>query len=76
MDKNWLPEGHHWGLRIEHRRLPDAGPFTGGGHKLIWHTTEGGASTRCGGCCGTRTPRRTSSSTPAEETPRSTSASP
>jgi hypothetical protein len=41
MDKNWLPEGHHWGLKIEHRRLPDAGVFTGGGHKLIWHTTEG-----------------------------------
>jgi hypothetical protein len=42
MDNLWLPEGHHWGLRIEHRRLPDAGEFTGGGHKLIWHTTEGG----------------------------------
>lgn len=41
MDRNWLPEGRHWGLRIEHRRLNDAGPFTGGGHKLIWHTTEG-----------------------------------
>jgi hypothetical protein len=41
MDKNWLPEGHHWGLKIEHRRLPDAGVFIGGGHKLCWHTTEG-----------------------------------
>jgi hypothetical protein len=41
MDKNWLPEGHHWGLKIEHRRLPDAGAFTSGGHKLCWHTTEG-----------------------------------
>lgn len=42
MDKLWLPEGHHWGLNIQHRRLPDAGPFDGGaGHKLVWHTTEG-----------------------------------
>jgi hypothetical protein len=40
MDRNWLPEGHHWGLKIEHRPLPDAGPFVGGGHKLIWHTAE------------------------------------
>ena len=41
MDQNWLPEGHHWGLKIEHKMLPNAGPMTGGGHKLIWHTTEG-----------------------------------
>jgi len=41
MDKNWLPEGHHWGLNIEHKRLADAGAFSGGGHKLVWHTTEG-----------------------------------
>lgn len=41
MNEQWLPEGRHWGLKIEHRPLPDAGPFTGGGHKLIWHTTEG-----------------------------------
>jgi hypothetical protein len=26
MDKNWLPEGHHWGLRIEHRRYPTQAP--------------------------------------------------
>jgi hypothetical protein len=42
MDPNWLPEGRHWGLKIEHRELPNAGDFTGGGHKLVWHTTEGG----------------------------------
>ena len=41
MDRNWLPEGHHWGLKIEHRPLGAAGIFTGGGHKLVWHTTEG-----------------------------------
>jgi hypothetical protein len=34
MDNLWLPEGHHWGLRIEHRELPIAGDFTCGGHKL------------------------------------------
>lgn len=42
MNEVWLPEGHHWGLNISHRRLPDSGPFTGGGHKLVWHTCEGG----------------------------------
>jgi hypothetical protein len=36
----WLPEGAHWDLNIEHAQLPDAGEFTGGGHKLVWHTTE------------------------------------
>jgi len=40
MDELWLPEGHHWDLHIEHKPLPDAGPFTGGGWKLVWHTTE------------------------------------
>jgi len=42
MNDLWLPEGRHWGLNIEHRELPNAGAFTGGGHKLVWHTTEGG----------------------------------
>lgn len=37
----WLPEGLHWGLQIEHRPRPDAGFFTSGGWKAIWHTTEG-----------------------------------
>ncbi len=41
INPNWLPEGDHWGLRIRRRELPNAGDFTGGGHKLIWHTTEG-----------------------------------
>jgi hypothetical protein len=36
----WLPEGAHYDLNIEHGPLPDAGPFTGGGWKLCWHTTE------------------------------------
>src|SRR4051812_39156353 len=36
----WLPEGHHWDLHIEHAQLPDAGAFTSGAPKLIWHTTE------------------------------------
>lgn len=40
MDMLWLPEGHHWDLHIEHARLLDAGTFTGGGHKLVLHTTE------------------------------------
>lgn len=40
MDKLWLPEGHHWDLHIEHEPLEDAGPFTGGGWKLVLHTTE------------------------------------
>lgn len=42
MDKLWLPKGRHWGLVIEHQRLEDAGPFSGGtGNRLVWHTTEG-----------------------------------
>lgn len=39
MDKLWLPKGHHWDLHIEHDRSGDAGPFTGGGWKLLWHIT-------------------------------------
>lgn len=40
MDTAWLPQGHHWNLHIEQERLLDAGSFTGGGWKLLWHTTE------------------------------------
>lgn len=40
MDTAWLPEGHHWDLHIEREPLEDAGTFTGGGWKLLWHTTE------------------------------------
>lgn len=40
MSDLWLPEGPHWDLNIEHSQLDDAGPFTGGGWKLTWHTTE------------------------------------
>lgn len=40
MDKLWLPTGHHWDLHILHYRAEDAGTFTGGGHGLLWHTTE------------------------------------
>lgn len=40
MDKLWLPEGHHWDLHIEHDRHEDAGTFTGGGAKILLHTTE------------------------------------
>lgn len=36
----WLPEGHFFDLHIEHRPLEDAGDFTGGGNKWVWHTTE------------------------------------
>lgn len=38
-DSLWLPRGDHWDLRIEHKQLPDAGAFTGGGWKLVWHIT-------------------------------------
>lgn len=40
MTGTWLPEGFHYGLHIEHHPLEDAGPFTGGGNKWEWHTTE------------------------------------
>jgi hypothetical protein len=40
MNNAWLPEGHVWDLHIEHDRAPDdAGQFTGGGWKLVWHVT-------------------------------------
>ena len=44
MSNIWLPEGNHqkgWGLSISKEIMEDAGQFTGGGHKLIWHTTQG-----------------------------------
>lgn len=37
----WLPTGTHWGLHIEHKPRPDAGTFSSGGWKHIWHTCEG-----------------------------------
>jgi hypothetical protein len=40
VSSQWLPEGHHWDLHIEHKPLENAGTFTGGGKKLCWHTTE------------------------------------
>lgn len=36
----WLPEGLHYGLHVEHHPLEAAGPFIGGGNKMLWHTTE------------------------------------
>lgn len=44
MSNVWLPTGDHqekWGLTLHKERMEDAGPFTGGGWKLCWHTTEG-----------------------------------
>lgn len=46
MNRLWLPQGDHrkgWGLLIAYDRAEDAGNFVGGGHKLCWHTTEGGS---------------------------------
>lgn len=40
MSPMWLPEGVHYDLHVEHAQLEDAGPFTGGGSGLLWHTTE------------------------------------
>jgi hypothetical protein len=37
----WLPTGAHWDLNIEHHPLPGGtGPMTGGGRKMVLHTTE------------------------------------
>lgn len=41
MDKAWLPDGYHNGLHIEHRPTGRGGQYTGGGWKVIWHTTQG-----------------------------------
>jgi hypothetical protein len=39
-DPLWLEKGHHWDLHCERRPAPDnAGSFTGGGWKLVWHIT-------------------------------------
>lgn len=40
MSDMWLPEGPHYDLNIEHKPLEGSGPFTGGGWKMVWHTTE------------------------------------
>jgi hypothetical protein len=41
IDSLWLPEGAHWDLNIEHHPLQGGtGPMTGGGKKLVLHTTE------------------------------------
>src|ERR1044072_3529110 len=41
MSDLWLPRGLHWDLHIEHHPLPGGtGPFTGGGDKMVLHTTE------------------------------------
>jgi hypothetical protein len=40
VNRDLLPEGHHYGLHIEHGSLIRPGGFAGGGWKLIWHTTE------------------------------------
>lgn len=41
VDKLWIPTGTPYGLRVLKDRMEDAGQFTGGGWKLVWHTTEG-----------------------------------
>src|SRR6266576_6415999 len=41
VNKRLLPEGNIRGLHIHVGPLIEPGPFTGGGWKLIWHTTEG-----------------------------------
>lgn len=41
VNKRLLPEGHHFGIHCEHDLSTDGGRFTGGGWKLVWHTTEG-----------------------------------
>jgi hypothetical protein len=41
IDSLWLPEGAHWDLNIEHHPLQGGtGPMTGGGAKMVLHTTE------------------------------------
>lgn len=42
MDRLWLPTGHHYDLHIRHVR-PTGSPVenSGGGPKIVWHTTEG-----------------------------------
>lgn len=36
---NWLPTGHHFDMHVEHRPLENAGSWTGGGNKWLWHIT-------------------------------------
>lgn len=40
IDQVWLPEGHHYDLHVERTALGNAGAFTGGGWKIVLHTTE------------------------------------
>ncbi|HZP55309.1 MAG TPA: N-acetylmuramoyl-L-alanine amidase [Candidatus Saccharimonadales bacterium] len=40
LNKLWLPAGVQNDLKIEHAPLLDGGSLTGGGWKLVWHTTE------------------------------------
>jgi hypothetical protein len=41
MNQLWIPEGHHYDLHIVRGpRGAGAGAFTGGGWKLLWHTTQ------------------------------------
>lgn len=37
----WIPTGVHRGMNIERHPLESAGRFTGGGKKIVPHTTEG-----------------------------------
>jgi hypothetical protein len=41
-NRAWLPTGHHWNLHTERHESLGAGGMTGGGQKLVWHTTESG----------------------------------
>lgn len=40
IDPRWLPAGVHYSMHIEHCPTNDDGAFTGGGKKIVWHTTE------------------------------------
>lgn len=40
----WVPSNvdkGRWHLDVRHLEMENAGSFAGGGHKLVWHTTEG-----------------------------------
>lgn len=39
--------GDLWYPEAKHKPLPDAGAFTGGGHKVVLHTTEGSTIAGC-----------------------------
>jgi len=42
IDQPLIKTGRVRGLTIQRSYITETGPFTGGGWKLIWHTTEGG----------------------------------